>query len=387
MNIKEFAKEISKHNEKDKRWSIICFITFIFTGFVGVDETNILGRICFPVCGSIMIVFFTMHYLKRYLSIMFYMGTGTTDNDYIYRIAKTQAFQPKKYFGFLSKKLITWQVTFFAMASVIYIIHKNYIGILIAVVMGLIPMLVCLLYKKRFKKEICIRNKNWEDIVGGFLKGIISLVEVCISMFYLILGYLTVWAIISDGLGGGLDESVIVYRTYENEISFGIMFFSYMILVCLCMFPLKKKAAKTRIVLVVIVIFSGLVDIVMEKNVYTEIYEDKIVVSDFKRKKEYLIEEIESFKIYEEKDELQVKVTFKDGFSETLFGSVATNSEAFDKKYYSVYNFMEKMIPVYMKNGAKGEIDKDDIEKLRELIRGYDKEIRDAFDGIVEMMS
>ena len=116
-------------------------------------------------------------------------------------------------------------------------------------------------------------------------------------------------------------------------------------------------------------------------------YEDKIIVSNFDRTKEYSLSEIESFKVYEDDEELQVKVTFKDGFSETLFGSVSTNTEAFDEKYYSIYNFMEEMLPIYMENGAKGEIDKEDMEKLREIIKGYDKEIREAFEGIVELMS
>ena len=388
MNVNEFAKMISKHNEKDKRWSIICFITFIFTGFVGVDETTVLGKICFPLCGSIMIIFFTMHFLKKYLSIMLYMGIDTaTENEYLYNIAKTQAFPVKKYFDFLRKKLVVWQIVFFIITSVIFILHTNYIGILIAVVMALIPSVVCLVYEKRFNKEICTRNKNWEAFVGGCLIGITSLVEICISFVYLFLGYMMVWAITSDNLLGGLNENVILYRSYENEKTFGIMLFSFLIFVFACMYPLKSKFKVIRIILGIIVIGFGVVDAVMENNMYTEIYEDKIIVSNFDRTKEYSLSEIESFKVYEDDEELQVKVTFKDGFSETLFGSVATNTEAFDEKYYSIYNFMEEMLPIYMENGAKGEIDKEDMEKLREIIKGYDKEIREAFEGIVELMS
>lgn len=385
MNIKEFAKELSKHNEKDKRWSIISFITFIFTGLVGVDETNMFGKIGFPVCGSIMIIFFTMHYLKRYLSIMFYMGF-TTDNDYIYGIAKTQAFQPKKYFAFLRKKLVLWQAIFFFIASVTFIMHKNYIGVLIAAFMGAIPMLVCLLYEKRFKKEICTRNQTWEEIVGGILKGIISVFEIFISILYMLLGFLFVWAIISDIFVGGLDENVILYKTYESGASFGAVLFSFIILVCFWMIPIKKKISIIRTILLVVVIGCGIVDIVMGKNLYTEIYEDKIIVSNFERKREYSIDEIQSFKVYEEDGEFQVKVTFKDGFCETLFGSVATNTEVFDEKYYSECNFMADMIPKFIENGAKGEIDMEDMEEIKEYKVNYDEEIM-GIEKIIEVMS
>ncbi|MBQ3545036.1 MAG: hypothetical protein IJA34_08645 [Lachnospiraceae bacterium] len=385
MDIKEFSKLMQKHNEKDKRWSIIDLITFVLIGIVNI---GILGKFSFPVFGSIMILFFAMHYLKSYLSIMVYMGIDNANvNDELYKIARTQAFPVKKYFDFLRKKLVVWQAVIFVFACAMVIIEKNYLGLIFAVIMGLIPSVMCDIFEKRFKKKMCSRDKALGEILGGFIIGITSIVECALSVIFITVGYFLLWAIISDGIFGTSGKNIVVYRTYEFEISFNVMIIMFIVCLFSWMYPLRKKAKIIRIIIGVLFIALGIVDIVMENNMYTEIYEDKIIVSDFERKKEYSIEEIESFKVYEEDDELQVKLIFKDGFSETLFGSVATNSDEFDEEYYSIYNFMEKMISVYMENGAKGEMDKEDMEELREMISGYDKEIRDSFERIVELMS
>ena len=44
MDIKEFSKLMQKHNEKDKRWSIIDLITFVLIGIVNIDNYNYISK-------------------------------------------------------------------------------------------------------------------------------------------------------------------------------------------------------------------------------------------------------------------------------------------------------------------------------------------------------
>lgn len=386
MNIKEFANVMQKYNEKDKRWSIICFISFIFIGIFGADKNDMVGRI---ICQSIMIIAFSMHYLKRYLSVVYYLDfdLGDTDNAYLYNIAKTQAFQLKKYFEFLRKRLIIWEVVIFVISSVMCICNKDYIGILFAVIMGLIPLIVCLFSEKQFKKKICSRNEYLIKIRHVVFRIITTLSEVLIAFFSIILGYFLVYATISNMLFGGFDENIVIYRSFVNGKSYGVMIFFLILAIIFWMYPIKKNAKVKRIILVSILIVSAIANIVIGNKVYTEIYEDKIIVSNHEKKKEYSLTEIKSFKVYEKEESFQIKVTFKDGCSEMLFGSESTYTEAFIEKYDCIYIFMEKMIPIYIENGAKGEIDMEDIENLRDYISGENKQSREAFENIVEMLS
>ena len=80
---------------------------------------------------------------------------------------------------------------------------------------------------------MCSRDKALGEIFGGVIIGITSIVECVISVIYIAVGYFLLWAIISDGIFGRLEKDIVVYRTYEFEISFNIMIIMFLFMTVL----------------------------------------------------------------------------------------------------------------------------------------------------------
>lgn len=385
MDIATFAKEIKRNNDNDKRWSIIMFIAFLCSGFAKIESEGAgIGVVSAGVMGSVIILFFSKHYLNQYLSIKQNIGFGIAENEYLYKIARTQAFPVKKYFNFIRKKLLIWQIIILIYSVVMALIDKEYTGIIGGVIMAVIPLGVSYIVQKTFEYRISHRANGVADGLLGFLKGVLGIVEVVIVFIYLITGFMIVWAICTDVFGKELNESKIVYRSFEDETIFTVMVVVFVIFVSTCMLDLKKKPVFTRILAGSIVAVVGIIGIISERNNYTDITLDKITVASSEEKKEYRFDEIKSFEVFCHNDSIQVRLYFNDENDILLFSGMGTSTEAYDEKYYSEYNFVADLVAKFLDYGIEGKM--RDAGKLQNSVEGYDEKVKDGLGEIIELL-
>lgn len=385
MDIATFAKEIKRNNDNDKRWSIIMFIAFLCSGFVGIESEGAeIGSVGAGVMESVTVLFFSKHYLNQYLSIKQNIGFGIAENEYLYKIARTQAFPVKEYFNFITKKLLIWQMIILIYSVVMAIIDKKYTGIISGFIMAMIPLGVSFIVQKMFEYRISHRVSGVADGLLGFLKGVSGIVEVVILFIYLITGFMIVWAICTDVFEKELNENEIVYRSFEDETIFTVMVVVFVIFVSTCMLDLKKKPVFTRILAGSIVAVVGIIGIISERNNYTDITLDKITVASSEEKKEYRFDEIKSFEVFCHNDSIQVRLYFNDENDILLFSGMGTSTEAYDEKYYSEYNFVADLVAKFLDYGIEGKM--RDAGKLQNSVEGYDEKVKDGLGEIIELL-
>ena len=385
VNIDLFTKEIKKNNDKDSKWSIMLFIAFICSTFFTMESDNKeTAGFVFLLIKCLIILGFSIHYLNQYLSIKMNMGFGIAENEYLYKVAKVQAFPVKEYFNYIRKKLLIWQVAILILGSIKAVMDKSYVEIIFVVFMSIIPALVSFVVQKMFEYRVSNRVNIGLDIFTGILKGIFEVLEIFAIFLYLIIGYIVVWAIISDAFVGKMNQNEIVYRSFKDEITFIVMLVSFIIFIFVCVFNFKTKGKFIRIFVGATLIVTAIVSIVMERNKYIDVTLDEIKVVNFSEKRAYSFDEVESFKVYMHDDSIQIKLFFDDGKAETVFGGVSTSTDTYEEEYFSEYNFAADLVSKLLDKGAKGSI--SDVEKLRSTVEGYDEELKNGLEEIIGLL-
>ena len=110
------------------------------------------------------------------------------------------------------------------------------------------------------------------------------------------------------------------------------------------------------------------------------IREDSFTVKKAGKSTDYTIDEVESFRVYEYDNAVQVELTVKGGEKIRLFDDSMDDTDAWAEKYTSDYDYAAKLSERLMSKGISGTLEERD--ELEKIVKNMNKKNRDGFEEL-----
>lgn len=378
MNIEGFAKEIRKQNQEQV---IQCVLILVALCGVYLMEDVFRGNDLLEpglACELLIAVLLGVNFHRIYLTAM----DDDRNRKYLDLVVRPHTFAVKEYFSYIRKKQIYWQLAIIVIRIAAAIQQRRAVESITAIAAGIVPSLVSFVEQRVFAHRIRNRIRMAESAVLGLLRGLLMVAQVmlCFASIFA-LGFLG-YAIISDLLAPGFDQSEVIYRNYGQHLLFWGYLIAEGLVLMLFVLERKRKFRLAAVILFAVIFVAALAE---EHFCYVDTYPDRIIVSGFSGKKVYTFDQIESFAVYPEDEFLQVETTFSDGKKAKLFGgNVTTQTDGWEERYYSEYHYMAEAAPLFLKEGAVGTV--REAEKLRENVKDLDTQIQEGLEQMIAVM-
>lgn len=398
MEIEKFANQIQKANRNDRNKAIVAFIVFLSFDFVlsGLAEYNDNWFLVMWECILVITALEVGRYQwNRYL--YYYEGeTVIGIRKSLCDVMRVQAFPVKEYFSYVSKKMYRTSILLGVVNVLMGVFNATHLegidfaGDRFAIALGfgvicvLSPFLVGIGKKKFWIYQSKMGSKgklNMTLKVGGVL---FAFVEYLFAIVVSVLGIIFMWGITSAILAPPIDETRVVIRSQQSLFGVILVFIGVLAALGALFNYSKKKLSKVMGIIASALFFISILMLIAEAYIYTEISNEQITVRRLWDEKTYQLEDVKSFIIYDEHDNVQMKLYFDDDQYAKISGASLNYSKLYEQTYFSEYNFMADYIERLNEAGATGQI--KDVEQLRKDVVDLDPEIQKGLEKIIKEM-
>lgn len=401
--MEKCAKWVKMNNPDIKGRLIFAYIGFVCACFLYVVMSSAWDMKL--MAGGGIVVFVSALSLGKYSCERYSCVESAFANALkinISEVMRYHSFDVDEYYGIIKKQLRKSTVLIGICAIVMALVggftgeHVVFDGKRAAIflVVGLIsitaPYIAYYFEKKIFYYQMYNGNVGTVQFICSLISGAFFLVEIIFWIVSSILTLLILWGMFGQWVAPAVDETKIIFRNYNDEMGFLFLVAALLGELCLIanykMKTIWQKVYNTAVGICVIVFIVGIVLTIRDSNIYTEFADDRFIVYNFGVEKDYGMEEIQSFRIYNNAvdDGIQFELTFNDGKSYKTLSSTSTNSNLYGENYYSEYNFISDYVKSLKNAGINGTL--EDEEEIREYVNGLDEEVIIGFEEIVEIM-
>lgn len=400
MNTAKFAQWVKKNNQWAKGKAYLAYFIFLGIHFTCTMLIPEEGRRLFLFAGQCLAVAaaadVSRYQWNRYLYIS--RNEIVFEEIPISHVLRLHAFPIRGYFCYINKKmamtaamlgipsLLAGILGGFLAEEKAFAWEKCLITLCFGVISAVSPFFVGLVKKGFFVYQNKAGIKKGLNHLHHALKGIVLVAEVITLLVVGLVSIFLFWVFLGAVEQPAIDETKVVYRMYPYCISLIFMLIAgFSALLKGTAFNWNKK--KTRKITAIICgtfFLAGAVIQMAEMHIYTEITDSQIVIQRLWNSKNYNIEDVKEFLIYNENDGIQIKLVFYDNNSVKLVGASMENSDLYDQNYYSEYNYIADYAEKLQKAGAVGKI--KDIEKLRENVKADDSQLQKGLEQIIKIV-
>lgn len=380
MNTKTFADELRKQNREHGEGSIRVLIALF--GVYLLKDVWGGGSGVYTGVKLFVALLYGVSFHRMYLAVITEDSiTKMNVRKYLDRVIRPHAFPHREYFSYIRRKQIIGQAVIVIIGMAFAVMRKDAVEGIVAAATGVVPTIVSFVEQLLFAHRISSRTAWGKEAALDIWRGLLSFTQFVISaatiMSICFLGY----AALSDALAPGLHKGLVIYRVYMGDM---LIVYVLVLVIFVCCFLFRAKR-RYRIITGILSAAALVMLLIGDHFFYIDTCPDRIVVSGFSGKKEYTFNEIREFVIYPEDEMFQVKVTLADGREAKLFGGgVSTSSESWDERYFSEYDYMVELAPLFLESGAKGEI--REVEEMRESAAELNPQIGEALEKLIALL-
>ena len=391
-NMNEFIKIIRKQNKERIGW-IVLWILGLFV-FVCKDENT--GK--FPIgngytlLGAALILMASMDYLINYLAI--YKGDATAksffnvpvggDNSII-SIMKVHSFDADRYFNALMIKQLPLQLISVAINTIMIFVEIQKVSdsLLISALILLIPTFVNFLARSIVKHLLTHNEKRKLAVMRALSRGLFNLFKLVAGIAAAIMAVILIMAIISSKLSmDDIPEEEVARVSSGADAYMALALIGTAVFVYLLMdgsyHLLTSIKRHTLALLVGAAAVTGIVMYVYTSNYNNvTIREDRFTVKKSAKTTEYSINDVESFRVYEDDNAVQIELTMKTGAKVKLYNDSMGDTEAWKDKYTSDYDYAARLSERLLSSGVSGKLEETD--KLEDIVSTMKKIDREDF--------
>lgn len=395
MDLQKFAESIQRANKVDWKKDILAFV-----GFIGFDFCMVLISVNNNLLVSLIslcILFVTALEVGRYQwnrYLYFINDDIFLSRKSLSEVARLQAFPVEEYFAYVNKKMVKPAV-FLGICSALIGILGGFIGddnsfawgryaiiLCFALINAFCPYLIGIWKMKFWDYQSRMGSKGKLNIVHMVCGKLFAVVEVLFVICVTIVSSIIIWAIISQMISPHIDDSIVLLRSYPYAYSFILIILAEIVTLLALVFC--HRFSKIVGGISIAIFTAALIALVVEAHIYADITKEQITVCRVWKTKTYDLNDVTSFVIYNERDDIQMKIYFDDGSFAKMSGSAQTSSKKYEKNYDSEYNFIADYIPKLQEAGVSGEI--KDVTKLQEDVTELAPQAKSGLDQIIELM-
>lgn len=351
----------------------VCYVAFCILGGMNFTSNAILGLYGFFYLLNALLI------LEKYMT---YNGTGNT-KVLLSGVLKYHAFDADSYMKEVAGKIILTESIMaigFCISSACY-----QRAVLIPWILGLlaIPVLCFFVAKKLFSYRMTGTPSIVAVMCANLAYGLIWIVGIIVLFVFGMMALIVGYGVLNDRFCiRHYVQEMVAYQVYDSML-LPIMIIVYAVLIISVLYGERYKKLKyvsMGLLAAVVLCFMG--TLVMDKANNLCITENSIILTKNFEEMTYTFQDVESFQVAKGKDQIDVKLTLKDGNTVNVVGNEFTNTKAWGEKYPTLYNFLSDLTGQLMTAGAKGSI--RDVEAIREYVKNYDPE---CIKGTEEMIA
>ena len=259
--------------------------------------------------------------------------------------------------------------------------------ILILGILGIFMLYVSYRMKKMlFIKELKGDAENLFSKVMHILGAVYTMFELFAMLIGLAVTTVLIWLFFGVALETGINDSEIIYRSYTSFNSFIFLIIALVVFIFGMSQIYSKRIGKIMLAASAVLLIITIVLTYVQTRRYTELSENKFCVYDFGLVKEYDLQEVESFRIYQDNftKELQFELAFDDGSNYKVIRSVTSCSEKYEEMFYSDYNFVAYYAGMLLERGVGGTL--DDRKELEDNANELHENVQKGWQDIVTKM-
>ncbi len=310
------------------------------------------------------------------------------------RVLRFHAFDVEEYFAKLRKRLCVPALMILACvvlcAGAVWFDGSHRVsGMIVVCLTGLVSLvMVCgayLIKKWQINREM---QRGEEDAMGVALQissKIFSVVEVLGIIVVPILAIVFLWVVMKSVVQPSLGEADIIYRSYAESYDLLFILLGVAAFIAGIVQSGWKWFRKLIFLFCAVCIVIGGVMIYLQNGNYTEIEGGSFHVITSGQRKEYTLEEVESFCVnWSDRTEgIQLTITFRDGEVYEVLGNDTAYNHCYEKTYHSEYDFVGDYASQMLRQGTKGML--EDRQKLEKHVQGLDQRIQEDWKEILEL--
>lgn len=395
MKVKYFAKWVKKNNPSDHRKSILAYAGFAGFAFLFSLFGNDKG-IAYYLAGSGILILAALgvgrYQWERYFNVTEDELSGGVKP--ISQVVRLHVFPVEEYFAYVGRQMKRPFWVILSFSSIMAVTAWGFEGkerYGIAVFMlGLGIVCGCCTYayggikKKQFLHQLKMGQEGVANIFLTILSKIWAMVEVLFLICTILPGACLFWIVLQGLMELPIEETGIVLRNYR----WGYSIFAVILSLAAWLYGFcnheMKKLAKVMYVLSFLCLIGAFVLASCENHIYTEFAGDEFRIHDLWKEEVYGMEEIESFRIYEDHESIQMELVFGDRVVEKIFGTGQTSNDLYEKAYDNEYEFLADYVDKLQKLGAEGKL--EDVEMLKERVAELNPKIQEGWRRILELM-
>ncbi len=393
--MNDFIKYIREQNKRRIGWALLWLLgLFIFTCKDGKVEQLTTG-VGYTVFGAALVFMAVLDHMINYLTIYrgagdlkVYMSETVRGDGSLVRIMKAHSFDVDAYFNGILRRLLPLQLVSLAI-NIVFIfakIHKVSDALIISGLVLIIPAAVNYIARSVFKYLLTHEGRRIVAVLKALSRGLFNLIKLVAGIAAALMLVILIISIVSSNIvmkdisndevvrvSSGADAYMAVALIASAVFIYLILDGSYHLLSALMRHIIAVFFAAAAI--------GGIVMFVMtaSKDNVT-IREDSFTVKKAGKSTDYTIDEVESFRVYEYDNAVQVELTVKGGEKIRLFDDSMDDTDAWAEKYTSDYDYAAKLSERLMSKGISGTLEERD--ELEKIVKNMNKKNRDGFEEL-----
>ncbi|MBR1674630.1 MAG: hypothetical protein IJ703_06705 [Eubacterium sp.] len=389
-----FIKFIREQNKRRIGWIVLWLLgLFIFTCKEGVGKLS--AGVGYTLFGAGLLLIASIDYMINYLvayrgagDLKVYMSETVRGDGSLVRIMKAHSFDVDAYFNGVMKRLLPLQLVSMGINLVfIFVkIHRVSDALIVSGLILLIPTAVNLITRSVFKYLLTHEAKRTVAVLKALSRGFFNLVKLVAGVAAALMLVILIISIVSSNIimkDISNDEVVRVSTGTDAYMAVALIASAVFIYLILDGSYHLLSALKRHIIAVFFAAaaIGGIVMFVMtaSKDNVT-IREDSFTVKKAGKSTDYTIDEVESFRVYEYDNAVQVELTVKGGEKIRLFDDSMDDTDAWADKYTSDYDYAAKLSERLMSKGISGTLEERD--ELEKIVKNMNKKNRDGFEEL-----
>jgi hypothetical protein len=400
MNVEQFAAQIRKENRFDRNKSIIAMVGFWAFSYCVIFTSGEESR-AYLLMGEFL-TFLTacnvgLCQWNRYLS--YHQGIlSVRMRKSLSDVVRLQAFQTEDYFSYIRKKMYPSAICL-GLGSLVMAILKatsdeniafSWKMFAIMIFFGVLnvwsPFLVGIGMKKYWMYKSHMGNKGKLTMFLLVFEQIYQILEMLVLVASIVVGSFFCWIIVWALTSAKIKESIAVLQSQTTIYSTLLLLMAVMSFLWAVYIWRMKKYDKFIGILSVILFVASLLTLFVESNTYSNFSEENITVHTLQNEKNYQLNDVEHFVIYNQDDSLQMKLYLKDGTTIKVLGASRSYSTLYVKTYPSEYHFIADYILWLQEAGATGTMEDMNAKQLQQSMMDLDIVSQQGMEKIMEEM-
>ncbi|MCR4608894.1 MAG: hypothetical protein K5750_04255 [Eubacterium sp.] len=402
--MNDFSKKIKRINKCRIGWIVLWIMGLLMFSLTEVRNARAHSGHRNILIGTILILVASIDYVCKYYYIYkdsFQKKAGFLWG-YIYErpsslsdILRSHSFDVNKYSGIILRRLLPLQVVSGALLITAGLLDIFTLSdsLITAGICFMIPTIVIYSAGMLAKRNLT-HNKTRLQIVFAGLSGFYNFIKAATAIIAAFKVSILITAICSSNIIMKDISNDVVARVSSNSDKYvGTAILSFVLAVFLILdgnFHITRAAKRhvAAVFLVAIFVFAVTMFTYTARNKNVTIYSNEqgftFTVNKDKTHTDYTLDSVKSFRVYEEDNSIQIELSTDQNTSFKLFAESMDDTEAWNDKYHSDYNYAAELCRKLTEKGITGKL--EEKEKLEKSIKDKDEETHQGFIEIVTLL-